>query len=189
MSKYTPEQIKAIYKNLPDDLKEAIFSVDTSDALKKIGDKYKLTIDKMGEMADETGLLMLGITRTRDFISNLTDRLGVEKNVAREIAQDINVEVFSKVRESLKSVHVLSSQSSGEVGASALSINKEFVSSAVEGEKKEILKVIENNEVPMPEIMQGAEGGVFKQKAKEEIYRMPVQEKKYPQGDPYRETF
>lgn len=156
MLKYTPEQIKEIYKNLPDDVKEAIFSVDTSNILRKIGEKYKLTIEQMGEMADETGLLMLGLTQTKDFISNLSERLQADKDISRQIAKDINTEVFSIVRESLRKVHSLG-----------------------------------NAQYDVPQIMQGSAAEIklnpFERKSENEIYRMPVQEKKYKQNDPYRE--
>jgi hypothetical protein len=105
MPNYTQQQLLERYRKLPGDLKEAIFSVETAEIIQKISKKYGLHIDKMGELASETGLVMLGITHPRDFISNISSRLEISREKATEIAKDINNEIFSKVRENLKNIH------------------------------------------------------------------------------------
>ena len=105
MSNYTPQQLREIYQKLPEDVKDAIFSVDTSEIIREIGEKHKLMIDKIGELADETGLVMLGLTHPNEFISHLTERLEVEHEIAKEIAEDINSKVFFPIRENLKKIH------------------------------------------------------------------------------------
>jgi hypothetical protein len=107
MSNYTKEQLLEKYKKLPQDVQDAIFSVDTSEIIREIGEKNKLMIDKIGELADETGLVMLGLTHPNQFISNLTERLEVEHNIAKEIAEEINSKVFFPIRENLKKIHGL----------------------------------------------------------------------------------
>lgn len=105
MSKYTPQQLREIYLKLPEDVKEAMFSVDTAEIIRNIGEKHKLMIDKIGELADETGLVMLGLAHPSEFISHLADRLGVEKEKAKEIAEETNSKVFFPIRENLKKIH------------------------------------------------------------------------------------
>ncbi|QQG45938.1 MAG: hypothetical protein HYY55_03070 [Candidatus Niyogibacteria bacterium] len=107
MSQLTNEQIFEKYKGLPKELQNAITSIDTADIVQAIGKKYGLQIDKMGELDDETGLLMLGVTHPRDFISNLTGRLGTDPETTKKIAQEINAQIFSKVKESLKKIHAV----------------------------------------------------------------------------------
>ena len=102
------EKITEKYLDLPEDVQKAMFSSTTSDAIFEIGKKYDLIIDKMGELADETGLVMLGITKPNEFIRNLENRLGVPAKKAKEIAEDINQKVFSPIRESLKKIHGIS---------------------------------------------------------------------------------
>ncbi len=180
MPKFTPQQLKDLYKKIPEDLKEAIFNVDSAEMIEKTGGKYNLNIDKIGELADEIGLVMLGVTKPKDFVSNLSQRLGVSNDTARNIAEEINQQIFSKVRESLKKVHGID----GAQGEGAP------LSGADEVKKEEILKEIEKEEVP--EIMKGTRKPTespFEAKTSESIFRMPPQESehKYPQGDPYRE--
>jgi hypothetical protein len=102
---YTQEQILEKYKDLPEDVKNAMFSVDTSEIIQRIGRENQLTTEKIGILADEIGLFMLGITHPNEFIGNIKDRLGIEKEAARNIARQINEKVFQKIRESLRKVH------------------------------------------------------------------------------------
>lgn len=105
MQNYTDQQITEMYENLPQDLRDAIFSVGTNNVVQEIGGKYKLMIDKVGILGNETGMVMLGVTHPNDFIANLARRLEVDKQTAHDIAQDINQQIFQKVRESLRKVH------------------------------------------------------------------------------------
>lgn len=171
MERYTEEQILEKYRNLPEDLKGAIFSVEMAKTIKDIGDKHKLEIDKIGVLGNETGMVMIGFTHPKDFISNLAQRLKVDKEKAREIAQDVNMQIFAKVRESLKKMH------GEDVPAGEI-------------KREEILREIEKEE--LPPILRGTTGEVesphpFEAKTKEGVFRMEPLEKKYPSGDPYRE--
>lgn len=104
------EKILEKYNSLPDDLKAALFSSAVTNNIFEVGKKYGLAIDKIGELADETGLVMLGITKPSEYVRNLAQRLGVEQEKAKAIAEEINQKVFQQVRESLKKVHGLGEQ-------------------------------------------------------------------------------
>lgn len=95
------------FRDLPDDLQNAVFSPNTADAILAVGKKAGIAIDKIGELADETGLVMLGLTPPGEFIRNLTKRLEVDPEKAKAIAEEINQKIFQPVRESLKRVHGL----------------------------------------------------------------------------------
>lgn len=101
----TPIELQQKFKKLPENLRDAIFSVDTANIIQAISKKYGLAVDKMGELADEVGLLMLGITHPKDFVANLGSRLGTDAETTQKIAQELNAQIFSKVKESLKKLH------------------------------------------------------------------------------------
>ncbi|OGF78978.1 hypothetical protein A2W54_01845 [Candidatus Giovannonibacteria bacterium RIFCSPHIGHO2_02_43_13] len=101
------EEITKKIKSLPQDLQDAFFSDEVSQNIIDIGKKHGLMLDKVGILGDETTLIMLGITPTADFIKNLSERLGVDKEKAKAIAEDINQKVFQQVRASLRKVHGL----------------------------------------------------------------------------------
>ena len=105
MPKYSPEEIQERYKKLSPSVREVFLGVDTAEIMQEIGKKHGLMIDKIGEMADETGLVILGLTHPKDFVGNLASRLGVDKIKAREIADEVNEKVFHKIREELRAIH------------------------------------------------------------------------------------
>ena len=104
MVDYTNEQLLEMYHKLPKDVQEAILSVDTSEAIREIGEKHKLMVDKMGDLADETGLVMLGLTRPGQYVSHLIERLGIDQETAQEITEEVNNRILFPIRESLRKI-------------------------------------------------------------------------------------
>mgnify|MGYP001611753775 CR=1 FL=1 len=102
---YTQEELLDRYEKLPQALKDAIFAETNADKMFNLGKKNGLTIDQTGEAASETGHVMLGVTHPRDFVNNLKERLHVDSEKARGIAEDINREIFRPIREHLKDLH------------------------------------------------------------------------------------
>lgn len=102
---YTKQQLEERYQKLPDILKEAIFSAEVAEKLFEIGKKNGLTIEKVGFMAEETGRVILGLTRPSEFAGVLAERLGVSADAAQKIASDINHQIFFPLREALKQTH------------------------------------------------------------------------------------
>lgn len=101
-----PEALRQKIKNLPQKVRDAYFSVDVDDVIEKIGQEHNLHIDKIGELAAETGRVMLGTTHPSEYVTNLKDTLDVDSEKARAIAEDVNERVFKSIREELKSIHI-----------------------------------------------------------------------------------
>lgn len=119
MKSYTQEELEEKYKQLPATMEEVIFGVNAEKTLEEIGKKYKLHIDRLGILANETRLVMLGLTHPKDFINNLAERLELDKEAAKNIAQEINQRIFHEIREELKKIHNI-----GETDDSGLKIKK-----------------------------------------------------------------
>lgn len=105
MAQINEETILKRYESLPDDLKEALMGVSTADAIYEIGRKSNLNVEKIGALAEEVGLIILGFTPSANFISDLKTALGVDEEKASEIANEINQRVFLSIRESLRRLH------------------------------------------------------------------------------------
>lgn len=181
---YTDEQIVKMYENLPDDLRTAIFSVDTGKVVENIGRKYNLTIDKMGDLGNETGMVMLGVTHPKDFISNLAERLEVDKVKAKEIAEDVNVQIFRKVRESLKAIHNIRDEKPPPKAAPLVDTREEILKEIEKKEEipKPMMKPVIKPSDNIPEILKGSTSPT------EEKPPVAKTEQKYQRGaDPYRE--
>ncbi len=108
---YSLDQLRERLHTLPEDVQDAIFAVETADAIGEIQNKYKLHIDQAGDLAEEVGFVMLGLTRPFDFVGRIASKLRVTQMVASQITKDINETIFNPIKESLKKVHSL-----GETG-------------------------------------------------------------------------
>ncbi len=104
---YTIEQIREVFRNLPEEVKEAYSSVETTNAILEIREKYHLHIDQGGILAQEIGYVILGFTKPADFIGILVNKLHVTQAVATGITKDINEKIFNPIKESLKQIHNL----------------------------------------------------------------------------------
>jgi hypothetical protein len=101
---YTREQRRELFKALPPELQEAILSVDNAEKLDTIREKYGLMLDQAGDLGDELNLLMLGITKQKDFVHRLSERLEIPLEKATSISVDINVQILNEVRISLQKI-------------------------------------------------------------------------------------
>lgn len=117
MQNYTRQELKQRYEKLPEVLKDAMFSADIATKIFAIGKKHGLTIEKTGFMAEETGYLILGLTRPAELVNILTEALEVKEEQAKEIANDLNHQIFYPLREALKNAHQI------EIGEGALQKN------------------------------------------------------------------
>lgn len=102
MTKEKNEEVLRRIKTIHPDLRRAVASSANADKIFEIGKNYNLLVDKMGELASETMYLMLGVTHPDEFVGNLAERLQVDRQTASKIADDINKEIFSPVREHLR---------------------------------------------------------------------------------------
>ncbi|MCL5781953.1 MAG: hypothetical protein M1459_01175 [Patescibacteria group bacterium] len=98
---YTAEDIQSAFDRLTPEIQEVLVSPEINLKLEEIGKKHNLMIDQIGELVDECGLLMLGLTKSQDFTSNIISRCSIDRKTASEIVKDINDEVLVTIREHL----------------------------------------------------------------------------------------
>ena len=181
MKEFTEEQITQMYDNLPEDLKDVIFGLEMNEIVEKIGRENQLNIEQIGDLANETGMVMLGVTHPNEFIGNLADRLEVDKEKARAIAQEINEQIFKKVRESLLKIHNIGEGEEEENQGHQGNPLRQGVALMAEQSREDILKEIEKDhtkENNIPDIMKG-NANPFEEKMKEGVLIAPVEEKRY----------
>jgi len=94
-----------MFVHLPQDVKDAIFSLDVSERINVVGKRNGLTVEQLGVLGSEIGLVLLGATAVADFTNVLAEKLKISKISAGKLAEHINAEIFSPIRESLKQVH------------------------------------------------------------------------------------
>lgn len=109
--KYDLNKIREKFRLLPEEVKEAYASIETTETIIQIRDKYHLHIDQTSALAEEIGSVMLGLSKPSDFINNLSKNLRVTQMVATEITKDVNDKIFNPIKESLKQIHNLENTS------------------------------------------------------------------------------
>jgi len=102
---YTQEQIDKILQNLPEELHEAVFSMETADAIWNACTKQNILDEKLSKTAKHAGYVLMGLALPQEFEQILQGDIGIEKKAAQEIAREINRFVFYPVRSALEQLH------------------------------------------------------------------------------------
>ena len=106
MPKYSKEQLWKLYKELPEELKNAIFSEETADAIydscMENGVEEK---EKISQVAENAGYVLLGLIAPEEFKKILSKEINIKKEVAEKIYQRIKIFVFVPVKTSLEKLY------------------------------------------------------------------------------------
>ena len=102
---FTKDQLWKLYSHLPDELKDAIFSVETADHISNACQKNGLEGDKMSGVAKYTGQILMGIKPPDSLQALLEKELKIKKEASKNIAQEINRFVFYPINQTLAALH------------------------------------------------------------------------------------
>lgn len=91
-------------KNLPEDLEQAILSVDFLKELKKIQQDKRLHIDQAAALEETTLKAMLGEIEINDFVKTLAANMRVSEQEAAQSAQLIEKNIFGPIRASFEQI-------------------------------------------------------------------------------------
>ncbi|MBI3273692.1 MAG: hypothetical protein HYZ69_00965, partial [Candidatus Colwellbacteria bacterium] len=103
MKTHTQDEIDDRFGKLPKILQDALFDPKAAQIIFAIGERFELTIEKIGFLAEETGFIILGFTRPTIFKDAVKERLGIDEAKAQLVAREINNQVFYPLREIMKS--------------------------------------------------------------------------------------
>mgnify|MGYP000123760186 CR=1 FL=1 len=102
---YTKEQIDKILKQLPEELHEAVFSMETANAIWTTCTKQNIIDERLSKIAEYTGYVLMGLIFPQEFEQTLIKEIKLPKKVAQEVAHEINRFVFYPVRPALEQLH------------------------------------------------------------------------------------
>lgn len=104
MPKYTKEQFWKLYRNLPQELQDALFSEETGtniyETCKRNGIEKNLS-----QIVDYVGQVLIGVLPPEDFQTTLEKELKLEKEVAKKVFHEINRFIFFLVKDSLSALY------------------------------------------------------------------------------------
>ena len=106
---YTKDQIWELYEQLPEELKDAIFSEKTSDEIYMACDKNNVEKEKIPAIAKITGNVMLGILPLEEFRMDLEREIGLQPDTAKKVFAQIHRFVFFPVRNELEQLYKIGS--------------------------------------------------------------------------------
>lgn len=115
---YTQQQLREIFRKLPEDVREAATALDFTNALDAIEKQFHLHVDQGIELANETFLVMLGLTHPSKFIGNIGRRLKVPSETAKKIGEEVNKTIFHPIRMSLMRIHKMADAKSAALSSS-----------------------------------------------------------------------
>jgi len=113
MTDYPKKELKELYDNLPQKLKEALFSNEISDKIYKACKKNGIEDRKITrEISKHIGYVMLGLIPPNEFQEILEKEIKLAETAAKTIAEEINNSVFFPIKESLEALYGIEIKSS-----------------------------------------------------------------------------
>ena len=103
LKQYTHEELQKLYKELPEELQEVIWSEETSNNIYNICERNN--IKENFTIAKLTGRVLLGILAPKKLQEAMEEELKIETEKAREITWEINRFIFRPVRPFLEKLY------------------------------------------------------------------------------------
>ncbi len=101
--KYTKEQLWKLYKKLPQELREVVFSGETANNIYDACEKNN--IENISQLTRYVQDVLLGILSTAEFEQTIKKELKLTKQTAKKVAQQINRFIFYPVRPLLEELY------------------------------------------------------------------------------------
>lgn len=96
------QDIKARFSQLPKVVQDAITSADVEKRMRALADSHKLHLDQWESLENEVMLALLGFDAIENLDDNIEREVGVDRDAARALAEDISRVVFEPIRAELE---------------------------------------------------------------------------------------
>lgn len=107
-SPYTQEQLNKIYEKLPEELQDALYSMETAESISTSCETYGIEDERVSKIARYAGQVLMGIILPSEFQKVLEQNIDMPKVLAEAIARNINRLVFYPVKPALEQLHDMS---------------------------------------------------------------------------------
>ena len=115
MPNYSQEELRKLYKNLPQDLKETIVSEDTAETIQTICQRNRIGNSDIPRFAKLVGDVLMGLLPPSDFERSLRVELGLDVANAKNVYRETTRFIFYPVKESLSSFYKIGLAPGGRV--------------------------------------------------------------------------
>lgn len=101
VKEYTKEEIGKILEKLPEELKDALFSEDTTDEIYNACERNEVPEKEISKISKFVGWVFLGLLNPDEFENTLKSELGFDSKKAKRVASEIYRFVFHPVQNQL----------------------------------------------------------------------------------------
>lgn len=115
MVKYSEKQLWGLFKVLPDELKDAIFSEDTANNISSICQRHEIEDEKVSKIAELVGNSLMGLLPPDEFQNSLEKEVNIDPEKAKKISQEVNRFILYPVKESLTSLYKIEFAPGGKI--------------------------------------------------------------------------
>lgn len=98
------EELKKRFSALPETLQKAITSAEVEAHLRKLAEGHKLHLDQWQKLENEVTMTILGLQRAADLSRIIEKHVGVKRETAEKISNDIAQTVFKPIRDEMERV-------------------------------------------------------------------------------------
>lgn len=103
-AQHTKEELWKMYKELPEELQEALFSVENADRIDDICEEHAIA-ESSRPITKQIGNVLLGIVPVQEFENILVKEVGLKKATAQEVNRRIYRAIFYPIKMELEQLH------------------------------------------------------------------------------------
>lgn len=131
---FSEAQREHAFQTLSEELKDALVSIETADAIRNACEQQGIVDDTMGTIAEYTGLVLLGLLLPDDFKKALMEDLRLSQEKADGVFRAINRLVFYPAKPALDQLH----RPVGEAGATLQQVHEQPAQTAPAAAKEKL---------------------------------------------------
>lgn len=105
MKQYTKQELWDVYEKLPEDLQQAIFSVEVAEHINNTCERSNVSNNKVSQVAKFTGRVLMGLLTPEEFKIRLKEEVKLSEPAVKNVFRGINRLVFMPVRETLSALY------------------------------------------------------------------------------------
>lgn len=100
------ESVVQVMRSLPPIVRAFLARKKHIPVVKQLALKYKLRVDQTGVLERETAFVLIGLDEPAEFMQSLVEQAQVSQQVAENILQDINNQIFVPLRDQMRAAGV-----------------------------------------------------------------------------------
>ena len=103
---YPQEQLQKLYKQLPRELQDAVFSEETAEIISNACEQYGIDDERVSQVAKYVGDVLMGFILPSEFENEIRKNVALPEVLVKPIANEISRFIFYPHKAALEQLHV-----------------------------------------------------------------------------------